>query len=282
MSLETQTDERWPWDIELSRGATISTEIFGQMLRVERINATTLGYQFGDEAANARLIGVSETAQCLRFVPSLGPIPLLVFPEHQLLCPAKSTARCVLSLPLHLQVGIVEESGTKKIDEIPPPTISKALYGPVDAGTICTSVHAPNGASIEDVQREAALRDWTHAPLARPVAPEMEASPEDERSLMAYTYLRTRNNTDEPLVVTKFMVPAGVVSLYQAGRLTHTNEVSMRLLSAQEAELDFMRCPVADCVPLHNLNGERTDTTPKRRHIFSHAYRSKTGLEFGF
>lgn len=272
----------WPWDIELARNGSLALDIFGEPLCVERPNPTTLRYRHGDDPAQTRLIGVSETATKLRFVPTLGPIPLLVFPNTQLLCPAASTVRCVLRLPLHLQIGVVDKAGTKKIDEITPPSVSRALYGPVDSGVLCTSIHSPNGASIDEVEHEAAERAEDALPIARPLSPEAETSPEDERELVAYTYLRARNKTEEPLMVTKVMIPAGALSMYQAGRHTHTNEVSMRLMSAHEAELDFLKCPVPNTTPLPDLLGNRTDTTPAKRHFFSHTYRSKTGLEYGF
>lgn len=274
-------DQPWPWDVDLANGASVAVELYGQELRISRVNATTLRYQMGDDADAARLIGVSETAEKVRFVPTLGPIPLLIFPRYQLLCPVSSTVRCVLRLPLHVQVGIVDKGGVKKLDEIAPPVVSKALYGPVDSGVICTSIHALNGPAIEDIEREVD----SFAEAAHPVARRLDADGQahgEPRSLVAYTYLRARNKTEEPLSVTKVMVPAGVASMYQAGSHIHTNEVSMRLLSAQEAELDFLKCPVPDIVALADLNGERTDTSPKKRHFFAYAYRSKTGLEFGF
>lgn len=274
--------ELWPWDIELERDTSVTLDIFGKLFRLERINPTTLRYQFGDDPDAARLIGVSETATTLRFVPTFGPLPLLVFPQTQLLCPSASSVRCVVRLPLHLQVGVGDKAGFKKFDELAPPSISRALYGPVDSGMLCTSIHAPNGGSIEEVDRTSPAQPDLPAPIARPHSDEAETSSEDTRDLVAYTYLRVRNNTDEPLLVSKIMVPASVISMYQAGRRTHTNEVSMRLLSAQEAELDFLKCPVPKTQPLPDLSGTRTDTVPKKSHFFSHTYRSKTGLEFGF
>lgn len=274
--------EIWPWEIELERDTSVTLDIFGEPLHIERLNPTTLRYQFGEESDTARLIGVSETANTLRFVPTFGPLPLLIFPQTQLLCPSASTVRCVLRLPLHLQVGVGDKAGFKRIDELAPPSISRALYGPVDSGVLCTSIHAPNGGSIEEIDRMTPAEPGDRAPIARPYSDETEVSSEDTRDLVAYTYLRVRNRTEEPLLVSKVMVPASVISLYQAGRRTHTNEVSMWLLSAQEAELDFLKCPVPDTQPLVDLSGTRTDTGPKRSHFFSHNYRSKTGLEFGF
>ena len=272
----------WPWDIELGRNASLAIDIFGKPLHVERVNPTTLRYRHGDDAGTTRLIGVSETADKLRFVPSLGPIPLLIFPNTQLLCPAASTVRCVLRLPLHLQIGIGDKAGVKKVDEIAPPSVSHALYGPVDSGVLCTSIHSLNGTSIDEVEREAAERPEDMLPIARPLDSHAQASSEARREMVAYTYLRARNKTEEPLMVTKVMIPAGVMSMYQADAHTHTNEVSMRLMSAQEAELDFLKCPAPSTTPLADLQGNRTDTSPTKRHFFSHSYRSKTGLEFGF
>jgi hypothetical protein len=270
--------ELWPWDIELERDTSVTLDVFGKPLRVERINPTTLRYGFGDDPQGAKLVGVSETAHKLRFVPTFGPLPLLIFPQTQLLCPSASSVRCVLRLPLHLQVGVGDKAGFKKLDELAPPSLSRALYGPVDSGMLCTSIHAPNASSIEEINRTSPIEHHQ----ARPHADEAEVSPEDTRELVAYTYLRVRNKTEEPLQVTKVMVPAGGISLYGSGRYVHTNEVSMRLMSAQEAELDFLKCPVPNTVPLADLGGTRTDIAPKKRHFFSHDYRSKTGLEFGF
>ncbi|MFP4598803.1 MAG: hypothetical protein ACLFVJ_11155 [Persicimonas sp.] len=272
----------WPWDIDLAGQAQVTIDVCGRMLSVERLDKATLRYQLGDDPANARLIGVSETDDLLRFVPTLGPIPLLVFPETPLLSPAGSTVRCVMRLPLHLQVGVGTQKSMKRVDEIVPPGVSKALYGPVDAGTICTSIRAPNSTSVEAVEE----LDMTPRPPGsqlRCLAIEAGGTaPATRHDLVAYTHLRARNKTDEPLTISKVMIPAQDVSLYQAGGHTHTNEVSMRLSSAQEAEIDFLKCPVSDAAALVDLNGARTDVEPKKRLIFAYAYRSKTGLEYGF
>jgi hypothetical protein len=271
----------WPWDIDLGADTTASFDLDGKTLRVDRINPTTLRYKFGDDEKQTRLVGVSETATKLRFVPTLGPLPLLIFPNVQLLCPAGATLRCVLRLPLHVQVGVDDKTGFRLIDEIVPPTASKALYGPVDSGVLCTSIHAPNAASVEDVERENAQAQGT-LPILAPLTGDGEDAAKEPRQLVTYTYLRVRNKTEEPLLVTKVMIPAGVISLYQGAHHTHTNEVSMRLLSAQEAELEFLSCPVAETAPLPDLRGHRTDSSPKKPYFFSHTYRSKTGLEYGF
>jgi hypothetical protein len=272
----------WPWDIELAADTTSTFDLGGKSLRVERVNPTTLRYRVGDDEKHTRLVGMTETASKLRFVPTLGPLPLLVFPNIQLLCPANSAVRCVLRLPLHIQVGIDDKTGFRRVDEIVPPSVSKALYGPVDSGVLCTSIHAPNAASVEDIEQETSRDAENRPPLLRSDALDVQNTEKAERQLVAYTHLRVRNKTEEPLLVSKVMIPAGVISLYQAGQLTHTNEVSMRLLSAQEAELEFLKCPVSETTPLPDLGGHRTDSTPKKPYFFSHTYRSKTGLEFGF
>ena len=275
----------WPWDIELGAQTSVAIEAFGKALTVERLNPSTLRYQYGDDPGEARLIGVSETTDLLRFVPTLGPIPLLIFPNTHLLCPAGSTARCYLRLPLHLQVGVGEAKSVKRIADLTPPTVSRALYGPVDAGTLCTSIHANNAPEINHL--EESFGESAHAQLAtRPI--EVPAAPADtedvvfERELFAYTLLRARNTTEEPLEVSKIMVPAATVGLFHNGSHILTNEVVMRLRSEQEAELDFRNCPDSSASAICDLQGRRSETAPQRTHFFSHTYRSKTGLEFGF
>ncbi len=272
----------WPWDIDLAGQARVTVDVCGRMLSVERLGKHTLRYQLGDDPANARLVGVSETDDLLRFVPTLGPMPLLVFPETPLLGPAGSTVRCVMRLPLHLQVGVGTQQSMKRVDELVPPGVSKALYGPVDAGTICTSIRAPNSTSVEAIEELDALPRTPGSQTTCHAVEDSRPASATRRELVAYTHLRARNKTDEPLTISKVMIPAQDVSLYQAGGHTHTNEVSMRLSSAQEAEIDFLKCPVSDATGLVDLNGARTDVDPKKRHFFTYAYRSKTGLEYGF
>jgi hypothetical protein len=268
----------WPWDIKIGTNSALSFELLGSPVLFERLNPTTLRFQIGDDPSKSRLVGVTETTTHLRFVPSLGPIPLLVFLKNQLLCPSEATARYIVRLPLYLRVGVADDNHVRRIDELAPPHISKALYGPVDSGSICTSIHSPVAPSLEDLEDVAPEIGATLS--ARPLAADAEIA--DTRQLVAYTQLRVRNHTEEPHTVTKVMLPADTVSLYQSDDHIYTNQVSMRLLSAHEAELDFLKCHVADATALVDLNGERTDTGPKNRLLFSHAYRAKTGLEFGF
>jgi hypothetical protein len=269
--------DSWPWDIELDIEATAAFDLGGKALHVERVNPTTLRYRVGTNDKQTRLVGVSETATKLRFVPTLGPIPLLIFPQVQLLCPAGSTVQCVLRLPLHVQVGVDDESGFRRIDEIVPASVSKALYGPVDSGVLCTSIHAPTAASIDEFED----RDQHSLPMLGRVSDDQSTSPQTHE-LVTHTRFRVRNETEEPLLVTKIMIPAGVMSLFQDAHRTHTNEVTMGLLSAQEAELEFLKCPIDDTTPLPDLGGQRADGAPTKPHFFAHAYRSKTGLDFGF
>lgn len=266
----------WPWDIALGSEAAVDLEVFGQPLSVQRLDPVTLQYRYGDAPARSQLVGVSETTDTLRFVPSLGPIPLLVFPHTPLLCSGDTTAQVLLRLPLHLQVGVGRDSQIKRVDELVPESVSKALYGPVDAGVICTSIHAANGPSLAMVDRVAREVDLEQTPDV------VHGPGEEEHPLVAYTRLKVRNSTAEPLRVTKIMIPADTISLYQAGGRIYTSEVSMRLLSAQEAELEFLTCSADGATPLPDLAGHRTDMSPKKKFMFSHDYRSKTGLEYGF
>ncbi|MBA2661126.1 MAG: hypothetical protein H0U74_02430 [Bradymonadaceae bacterium] len=285
---------RWPVNIPIKEDGGIALEVFGQELSLSRVHPTTLSYSLGEGAAT-RLVAVSENANIVRFVPTLGERALLIFPRSKLLCPAGLSIRVVFALPVHLHLGVGTEADMRLVDDIAPPTITRSLYGPVDAGLICTSVRAIAAMSINQLRDEASdecapeLRfgeDIELADIEIGDDPQMSDAGDElpqsiRNELVAYMFLRVHNTTELPLEVSKVMVPINTLSLYQTRDYLLSNEIHLRLLSRQEAEISSGTCPDVDGVPI-DLGQGRFAVPDRRPHLFAYAYRSKTGLDYGF
>src|SRR5690606_4724085 len=94
------------------------------------------------------LVAIAQNADIVRFAPTLGERALLVFPKTKFLCPAGLELRTVFQIPVHLHIGVGTPSDIRLVEDLAPPTITRALYGPVDSGTICTSVRTRTAADI--------------------------------------------------------------------------------------------------------------------------------------
>ncbi len=267
----------WPHEHTMSEGEdALRGRLQGRAFTLTRVNASWLHVQLHDEEERERpahiIVGVEDSARTIRFIPSLGPLPLLIFPKTRLLCPPQNTLPVVLSLPLYLRMGIGSGQRFALVSELEPPCMMRALYGPVDAGRLCRSIHS----DIAFTQDEA--REAYHA---------SQPPHDDEDGTLhlapkpACLALKIYNAMSEPLEISKIMIPVELLSLYQGADGTpQTTSMKMRLFGQQEAEISSDKIP-EHTTPIADMNG--TMPSPSRGSwMFSHSYRNKTGLEFGF
>ena len=275
----------WPLDVTYDGQNPVSLLIHGDPVTLTPLDATTLEFAVEDDA-DPKLVGVSDASSIVRLVPSVGPNPLLVFPQRSLLCPANSKLKTVIELPLFVQIGVGTPRDVREIAQLKAPTTSRALYGPVDAGVLCTSVRSNVGVSIDDLLRSRPGQESSLVSTSDGDEPEI--SPKSEGAvrvssdeLTAYASLTISNRTAEPREVGKVMIPQDLLGLFEADGLIRTSHLKMQLLGEQEAELDFGTCPDPEARPIADLHG-RERTTDGRKHLFDLSYRNKTGLEYGF
>ncbi|MFU8805326.1 MAG: hypothetical protein ACNA8W_16055 [Bradymonadaceae bacterium] len=269
--------QKWPVNIRLEANADLTIGLFGKPLYIRRLQGSTLSCSL-DVPTSERLVGIHESADTLQFVPELGERALLIFPRPTLLCPALLKLTVYIELPLFLQMSVGKGAHFDLIDGYTPPTVAKGIYGPVDAGIVCTSMKGRCAPSIETLtQRRLEEEDGHRSELSY----EIDDGETRRETLVAYCRLEVVNTTDAPLEITKIMLPANQLSLYQNGDQLLTNHVRMRLLSKQEAELSMLGAPDPPAKILQS--GTRSPSTlDKGVQIFSFAYRSKTGLDYGF
>lgn len=288
----------WPIDIPFASGTSLKLQAFGEDLLFERINASRLTYTFG-KPESKRLVAVADKATIIRFLPTLGERALLFFPETKFLCPAGLELRTIFPLPVHLHIGVGTPTDVRLIEDLAPPTTTRALYGPVDSGIICTSVRARTAPSITDYLNshtdEGTKVPEFHFGSKLPNDDPSVAEPSDATNagttnasnkirfnqLIAYATITIINTTNEPLEVSKIMIPYNALSLYQTNSYLLCNEIQMRLLSRLEAEITPGDCPDPKAKPVDQGQG-RFAVVDRRPHIFAYAYRSKTGLDYGF
>jgi hypothetical protein len=262
----------WPVDIALSADADLSLGLQGQPLYIRRLKPTTLSLS-REEPSSRRLVAVSESADTLRFVPCLGQRPLLIFPRPRLLCPASLRLSVVLEFPLQVTIYAGRGERLDLIETLVPASISRGLYGPVDAGIVCASIKARCAPTIEDLEQEQDGQGrWPSNSLIDDQS--------RRHSLLAYGRLEITNGTDGPLEVSKIMIPTQQLFLYQSELRLLTNTIKMKLVSKQEAELVMGGAPEPQVVPIGT--GHPPANHDRKALIFSHAYRLKTGLEYGF
>lgn len=289
----------WPIDISFENGSHVKLRAFDEDLTLRRIHPTTLTYTFGErttrrqgEPESTRLVAIAPNADIVRFAPTLGERALLVFPKTKFLCPAGLELRTVFQIPVHLHIGVGTSSDIRLVEDLAPPTITRALYGPVDSGTICTSVRTRTAADIasylahEPDENEAKIPEF-HFGNEPDQAPHNEETPTQTvrtskvNKLFAYASVKITNVTNEPLEVSKIMIPNNALSLYQTDKYLLCNEIQMRLLSRLEAEITPGDCPDPSAKAVDQGQG-RFAIVDRRPHIFAYAYRSKTGLDYGF
>ncbi len=248
----TETERTWPRDLPLTALDDGVAAPYGEL-------SGTLepgGQLILSTGSNEFLIGVQDSATTLRLIPTLGPMPLLVFVRPTLRCAPRRSLIVELDIPLYLTLGVGSPATHyTPVHEVPPTGVRRAVYGPVDTGTICRSV-------------------YTHA------ATELKSRGDEDFS--ARLRLSVHNAAQTTLEVTKIMLPVDRLSLFQ--HPTHgitAGAVRMKLLGPKDAELDFSPDPSKDTTPVLGLNGERQDR-PRAPLLFTYTYKSKTGLEYGF
>jgi hypothetical protein len=248
----TEAEPTWPRDLPLTALDDGVSAPYGEL-------AGTLepGGQLKLSAGSDELlIGVQDSATTLRLIPTLGPLPLLVFVRPTLRCATGRSLIVELDIPLYLTLGVGSPSLTyTPVHEMPPVGVRRALYGPVDAGVICRSV-------------------YTHA------ATELDARDPDD--LSARLRLSVYNAAQTTLEVTKIMLPVDHLTLFQHPEHGVTaGSVRMKLLGPKEAELDFSSDAPPGASPVLGLNGERQERS-RAPLLFTYTYKNKTGLEYGF
>ena len=248
----TEAEPTWPRDLPLTALDDGVTAPYGDL-------SGTLepgGQLILSAGSDQFLIGVQDSATTLRLIPTLGPLPLLVFVRPTLRCAPGRSLIVELDIPLYLTLGVgAHSTHFTPVHEVSPTGVRRAVYGPVDAGVICRSV-------------------YTHA------ATELHTRDADDFS--ARLRLSVQNAAQTTLEVTKIMLPIEHLSLFQ-----HPTEgitagaVRMKLLGPKDAELDFSPSPTKDTVPVLGLNGERNERS-RAPLLFTYTYKNKTGLEYGF
>ena len=242
----------------------MSTSIQGTPWTIDRPGPTHLHYTLSPPGAAEKphLVGIRESATHLRIIPHLGQDSWLLFPTQQFVCPAQSELRVVLLAPLCLEVGVGSlEGGFKSLGVFLPARSSRALYGPVDSGTLCRAIHTEVHRTMAEVPGEVAHDS------------------REIRGPQALMNLSVRNNTTEVLEVSKVMIPPTILGLYAQEERVHTSLVSMQLLSAQSAEIHAQFPPKVNS--LTDIQG-RPLLGQSKITLFTHSYKTKTGLDFGF
>ncbi len=288
----------WPIDISFANGTHVKLRAFDERLTLKRIHPTTLTYTVGDpgakrhgESESTRLVAIAPSANIVRFVPTLGERALLIFPKTKFLCPAGLEFRTVFQIPVHLHIGVGTATDIRLVEDLAPPSITRALYGPVDSGTICTSVRARTATDIASYLSYKPDEGEPFIPVPEFHFGNMESDDASQsmtasdstkvKQLVAYASVKITNVTNEPLEVSKIMIPYNALSLFQTDKYLLCNEIQMRLLSRHEAEITSGDCPDPTAKPIDQGHG-RFAIVDRRPHIFAYAYRSKTGLDYGF
>lgn len=246
----------WPIDMPLEDGARLKGTAYGVPLELSR-HGLSLILRYDEKVWD---VGIPEGSHHIRFGPSLGPLPFLLFPSPPLLIPSGCDLRRTFSVPLHLDIAVVAKQ-SNRVRELTPHGFTKSLYGPVDMGTICWTVRP-----AESLNREFSMG-------------------ETAGSLAGSLHLTIENNADGPHGVEKIMIPVDMVGLYSGGdveqdrAMVQMSDVRMRLLGELTADLTME--PPRKAKQLPSVSGY--PIRPSRRSFaFSHEYRNRTGLDYGF
>ena len=278
VGVNDQKTTTWPLKLALDDEAYPEIEVFGKPLILKLRPGPALELNRGTEEST-RLAALPETYNNLVFLPSFGDRPLLVFPRPQLLCPADLTLEVNLAIPLFLRLCVETEDKEHLLLQWTPPSTSLGAYGPVDQATICTSCRCPviplaYALSGAEPAVLASLLQWT--------SPGVESR---QLPLWAHLPLTIRNQTTEPLEVSKVMVPTSSLTLFQStdpGKPgLFTNELTLKLMGTQEAELISENKP-REKGDYKVVAGRAPLPTERRPHLFLYNYKAKTGLEHGF
>lgn len=289
--------QNWPVNISLKADADLTIGLFGKPLYIRRVQGSTLSCTL-DLPTSERLIAVSESADTLQFVPSLGDRALLLFPQPRLLCPAGLKLSVFIELPLQLKMLCGKGTHFDLLDTFEAPTVSKGIYGPVDAGIVCTSVKARCAPGIGALKRSheenenRSKKDLIYPGMTDELSeahgddPQIDAPRASTETTtrqipsIAYARLEITNSTDGPLEVNKIMIPTHQLVLYQNQDHLLTNTIRMKLVSKLEAELVIASAHDPEALTMDTQ--QAAQSFDKKALIFAHAYRSKTGLEYGF
>lgn len=263
----------WPVDRALPErgGAPLELTVQGRRIGMSRVGPEHLSYR-PEAGADEVLVGVEESASIARFIPTMGPLPLLAFPRSRLLCPGRGQLSVWLVVSIYVELGVGRpDAPLQAVDAFAPPRVPRALYGPVDNGTICRSAHSPVAVDLERARAQLdTLGEDEPGPHPQLVAPSPALLP-----------LEIQNTTEAPLEVSKIMLPRNLFGLYEHEGDLLMGRYRMTLLGPQEAQLSFQGAPVEGSSPIHDLSGQPVEPELKPL-LFVHTYRTKTGLEFGF
>ncbi len=265
----------WPIDLPLPEpGEHTQTQVRGESLTLERHSPTHLDVTHGD--GPVRRIGISKSATTLRFIPHPGTMPLLNFLEPRLLCPSHTMLDVVITVDLLTRMGVSDGQSFAHLLDLGNDVHSKALYGPVDTGILCRSIHTPHYASLEHCRKAHDFGEDTNESGDSTSHPLLTHLP------MAMVHISIHNTTHAPLEVSKIMLPTELMGVYQQGEHIYLGKLAMNLTGPQEAELDYGGPPRVDKIsPVHDLN-DHPMVPARKSFLFVHSYRNKTGLDFGF
>ncbi len=226
-----------------------------------------------------RLAAIPKTSDNLSFLPSFGDRPFLIFPRPLLICPAGLRFSVDLAVPLYIQLSIEAEGKAHRLVEWAPNSVSRGAYGPVDNSQICTSFSSPSAGDPAEL-----LNQNTDHPI---VNLNLSLTSVDSEPMVypcwARLNLKVVNTTNEPLEISKIMIPTASLSLFQAvgSSALATNKITMRLLGPQDAEL-VLGDPPGGKKLWDPILGRQPGANDRRPYVFLYAYKTKTGLEHGF
>ncbi len=243
----TNPHVNWPLQIDLPESLEIKGSAYGHHITMVR-RGDSLALCVGDQSWN---VGLPSRAKQIRLGPTLGDLPFLIFPHPSVIVAPEAEVTLEVEVPLHLDLA----AGGSRLRTLAPLGLARALYGPVDDGKLCWSVHE-NAAVLTE------LRIGGQA-----------------GRLSAVAAVTCHNRSTAPVEVTRIMVPQDMVGLYDGEDRIHLSDVTMTIVGDAEAELT-----------IEPANGGRllTDVLglpiePARRAFaFSHTYQTRTGLEYGF
>lgn len=273
----------WPVHLSLDDESFPLLNFFGKKLQLELRQGPTLEL-IGEDEGSTRLSALAKTSHNLAFLPSVGDLPLLLFPKPQLLCPAGLGLTVEVAIPLHLRLNVDSDAEILRLMEWRPPVVSRGIYGPVDNSQLCTSVHSPAASSRQEL-----LERYADHPILN-LALEVTGVDADPISypLWAHLSLTIVNTTSEPLEVAKVMIPTSSLSISQEirspeskGNFLSVGGLTMRLLGPQAAELIFSD-KSRDKRKWETIVDGRPTAAERLPYVFLHAYKTKTGLEHGF
>lgn len=242
----------WPLKIDFPPDTTLTGTLFGERLAVVHRDGA-LALEHGDEHL---VVGLPARTKSLLAGPALGALPYLILPDPPLVIPRQTELTVALRVPLHLDLaarGVGDAQA--RLRTIPPVGLTRALYGPVDAGVLCWSVRGKSQVLPE-------IRLAGHA------------------AELAATVRVTCESRGAPTVrVSRIMIPTDMIGLYETADGLQLSDVTMTILGESDAELTMEPPPRSK--PISDVLGAPLEPA-RRAFAFSHTYRNRTGLEYGF